>query len=87
MVVTFLNEYMTAMANVVEEEGGLVDKFIGDRVMAVFLPQGGATTTPADGAGEHTHAAGAGRTQAPAGAPPVRKWRTCSCASSKTQVR
>ena len=40
VVVTFLNEYMTAMANVVEAEEGLVDKFIGDGVMAVFLPRG-----------------------------------------------
>lgn len=38
-VVTYLNEYMTAMANIIEEEAGLVDKFIGDGIMAVFLPR------------------------------------------------
>ncbi len=38
-VVSFLNEYMTAMATVIEEEGGILDKFIGDGVMAVFLPR------------------------------------------------
>lgn len=37
-VVSFLNEYMTAMTQIVEEEGGIVDKFIGDGIMAVFLP-------------------------------------------------
>jgi adenylate cyclase len=39
-VVGFLNEYMTAMTQRVEDEGGIVDKFIGDGIMAVFLPRG-----------------------------------------------
>jgi adenylate cyclase len=34
--VAFLNVYMTAMTGVIEEEGGIVDKFIGDGIMAVF---------------------------------------------------
>ena len=34
--VTFLNVYMTAMTQIIEAEGGLVDKFIGDGIMAVF---------------------------------------------------
>lgn len=34
--VTFLNVYMTAMTQIIEQEGGLVDKFIGDGIMAVF---------------------------------------------------
>lgn len=38
-VVFFLNEYMTAMTNVIEDEGGVIDKFIGDGIMAVFLPE------------------------------------------------
>jgi adenylate cyclase len=32
----WLNEYMEAMAQLVLEHGGIVDKFIGDAVMAVF---------------------------------------------------
>lgn len=39
-VVGFLNVYMTAMTNIIDEEGGIVDKFIGDGIMAVFTPQG-----------------------------------------------
>jgi adenylate cyclase len=38
-VVSFLNEYMTAMTNIIEDEGGVVDKFIGDGIMAVFLSE------------------------------------------------
>jgi len=38
-VVGFLNEYMTAMTNTVEDEGGIIDKFMGDGIMAVFLPR------------------------------------------------
>jgi len=35
-IVIMLNEHMTAMTRVVHEHGGLVDKFVGDMVMAVF---------------------------------------------------
>lgn len=35
-VVEALNRHMTAMTRVVHEHGGIVDKFVGDMVMAVF---------------------------------------------------
>ena len=35
-VIEMLNEHMTAMTRVVYEHGGVVDKFVGDLVMAVF---------------------------------------------------
>ncbi len=41
-LVSVLNAYLTAISNVVERHGGIVDKFIGDSVMAVFgapIPQ------------------------------------------------
>ncbi len=38
-IVAFLNVYMTAMCKIVEEEDGVVDKFIGDAIMAVFTPE------------------------------------------------
>ena len=41
-VVSFLNVYMTAMTNIIEEEGGIIDKYIGDGIMAIF-------TRPAEG--------------------------------------
>ena len=40
--VGFLNVYMTAMTGIIEEEGGIVDKFMGDGIMAVFTEQGSA---------------------------------------------
>lgn len=35
-VVSFLNDYLQRMVDIVFEEGGIVDKFVGDAVMAVF---------------------------------------------------
>lgn len=35
-VVTMLNEYMTAMVSVIEEYNGVVDKYVGDAIMAIW---------------------------------------------------
>ena len=35
-VVTFLNEFLGQMTRAIEREGGVVDKFLGDAVMALF---------------------------------------------------
>ncbi len=35
-LMSWLNDYMSAMAGVVRAHGGIVDKFIGDAIMAVF---------------------------------------------------
>ncbi|MGA7934777.1 MAG: adenylate/guanylate cyclase domain-containing protein [Kovacikia sp.] len=36
ILMSWLNEYMEAMSQIVLAEGGIVDKFIGDSIMAVF---------------------------------------------------
>jgi len=45
-VVSLLNEHMTAMTWVIHEHGGLVDKFVGDMIMAVFGATGKDPTAP-----------------------------------------
>lgn len=35
-VIVMLNEYMTRMSQCIEEEGGVVDKYVGDEIMALF---------------------------------------------------
>jgi adenylate cyclase len=40
-VVEMLNEYMTEMVSVIERHDGIVDKYVGDAIMAVWgMPQG-----------------------------------------------
>lgn len=48
-VVALMNEYLSAMTDIIEEQGGFVDKYIGDAIVAVF----GA---PADDAAHAAHA-------------------------------
>jgi len=35
-LITFINQHMTAMTQLVHEHNGVVDKFIGDEIMAIF---------------------------------------------------
>ena len=44
-VVFILNQYFRSMGKVIEDEGGYIDKFIGDGIMALF----GLSSDPADG--------------------------------------
>src|SRR6202022_162300 len=49
-LVAFVNEYLSAMTDIIESKGGYVDKYIGDSIVAVF----GA---PVDDADHARHAA------------------------------
>ena len=49
-LVAFMNEYLSAMTDIIESKGGYVDKYIGDSIVAVF----GA---PVDDADHARHAA------------------------------
>ena len=35
-IVAMMNEYLSAMTDIIEDEGGFVDKYIGDAIVAVF---------------------------------------------------
>jgi len=37
-VVEMLNQYLTRMEDIIEFHGGRIEKFIGDAIMAVFMP-------------------------------------------------
>jgi adenylate cyclase len=52
-VVFFLNQFLGRMAEVIEDSGGFVDKFMGDGIMAVFGmdPPAGRSAAPEGGGG------------------------------------
>jgi class 3 adenylate cyclase len=45
-VILLLNHYMTSMTNIIELEGGVIDKYVGDAIMALY----GAPVEMVDGA-------------------------------------
>ncbi|OIO71181.1 MAG: hypothetical protein COW19_04950 [Zetaproteobacteria bacterium CG12_big_fil_rev_8_21_14_0_65_55_1124] len=45
-VITMLNEYFDAMVGIIFKHGGILDKFVGDELMAVFSPQKDKTAAP-----------------------------------------
>ncbi|MDR3624115.1 MAG: adenylate/guanylate cyclase domain-containing protein [Chlamydiales bacterium] len=36
IIIKYLNYYMTEMSKIVEEEGGVIDKYVGDEIMALY---------------------------------------------------
>jgi len=52
-LVTFMNEYLSAMTDIIESKGGYIDKYIGDSIVAVF----GAPADDLDHASHAAHAA------------------------------
>jgi len=52
-LVAFMNEYLSAMTDIIESKGGYIDKYIGDSIVAVF----GAPADDADHASNAAHAA------------------------------
>jgi adenylate cyclase len=52
-LVTFMNEYLSAMTDIIESHGGYIDKYIGDSIVAVF----GAPADDSDHASHAAHAA------------------------------
>jgi class 3 adenylate cyclase/CHASE2 domain-containing sensor protein len=52
-LVSFMNEYLSAMTDIIESKGGYIDKYIGDSIVAVF----GAPADDNDHARNAAHAA------------------------------
>jgi adenylate cyclase len=52
-LVSFMNEYLSAMTDIIESKGGYIDKYIGDSIVAVF----GAPADDGDHASNASHAA------------------------------
>ena len=52
-LVAFMNEYLSAMTDIIESKGGYIDKYIGDSIVAVF----GAPADDNDHARNAAHAA------------------------------
>lgn len=45
-IIAMLNEYFDAMVGIIFRHGGILDKFVGDELMAVFLPRSDKTAAP-----------------------------------------
>lgn len=45
-IISMLNEYFDAMVDIVFKNGGILDKFVGDELMAVFSPRQDKTAAP-----------------------------------------
>jgi len=45
-IIAMLNEYFDAMVGIIFKHGGILDKFVGDELMAVFSPQSDKTAAP-----------------------------------------
>jgi adenylate cyclase len=52
-LVTFMNEYLSAMTDIIESKGGYIEKYIGDSIVAVF----GAPADDSNHASNGAHAA------------------------------
>ena len=52
-LVSFMNEYLSAMSDIIEGHGGYIDKYVGDSIVAVF----GAPADDSDHAGNAARAA------------------------------
>jgi class 3 adenylate cyclase/CHASE2 domain-containing sensor protein len=52
-LVAFMNEYLSAMTDIIESRGGYIEKYVGDAIVAVF----GAPADDRDHASNATHAA------------------------------
>ena len=52
-LVAFMNEYLSAMTDIIERHGGYIEKYIGDSIVAVF----GAPVDDSDHASNAVHAA------------------------------
>ena len=80
-----MNEYLSAMTDIIEKHGGFVDKYIGDAIVAVF----GAPLDDPDHATSAVRAALAMRRHAPraGNASARRSARPSSSASASTPAR
>src|ERR1700739_307467 len=67
-IVALMNEYLSAMTDIIEEYGGFVDKYIGDAIVAVF----GAPLDDPDQPANAGRARGAGLPGTPRRAQPKR---------------
>jgi len=45
-IIAMLNEYFDAMVGIIFKHGGILDKFVGDELMAVYSPQNDKTAAP-----------------------------------------